>query len=232
MKKFHNDIQQIELSKRKSEIFNAISHLIATLISLISLILLIIFSALQEKPVHVLSFGVYGISVFLSMFCSSMLHFSRWLNKFRIIYRILDHNAIYLLIAGTYTPFCAIVVRGTLGWIILGIIWGLAISNVVLKSIFINKMPRKISVIIYLVMGWLAVLLIISIYNLLGAGAIILMVIGGCFYSLGAIVYLKKKPNPVPNIFTFHGIWHLMVMMGNISFMLIMFLYVLSYEIK
>lgn len=216
-------------SKDSNEAFNAISHTVAAVIGLTGMILLIVFSALQEKWLHVFSFSLYGFSVFISMTMSSILHFFIWFKKYFRVFGILDHSAIYLLIAGTYTPFCLIVVKGVLGWSVFGIIWALAAVNIALKAVFFTKMPLWLSMAGYLAMGWLSLLLIYRVAFLLGIKAVLLMLIGGLFYTIGAMIFIKEKPNPFPGHFGNHEIWHVLVMLGNISFMLIMFVYVLPY---
>lgn len=218
-------------SADSNEGFNTISHIVASAIAIAGLVLLIVFSALQGKAVHIISFSLYGASVFISMSLSSILHFFLWKKKYYKIFGILDHSAIYILIAGTYTPFCLVVVRGPLGWSIFGVIWGLALINIVIKAIFFTKIPKWFSIAGYLVMGWISVSLIFNIYKELGFISILFMLLGGMMYSVGAFIFLRQKPNPFPGKFASHEIWHLMVLLGNIFFLLIMFLFVLPYNI-
>jgi len=224
-----NKLDPMISSKDANEAFNAISHAIAAVIGLTGMILLIIFSALQKKWLHVFSFSLYGFSVFLSMTMSSILHFFIWFKRYFKVFGILDHSAIYLLIAGTYTPFCLVVVKGTLGWSIFGIIWALAVVNIVLKAVFFSKMPLWLSMAGYLAMGWLSLLLVYRVYLLLGIKVVLLMIAGGLFYTIGAMIFIKEKPNLFPGRFGNHELWHVLVMLGNISFMISMFLYVLPY---
>ncbi|AKI98171.1 hemolysin [Kosmotoga pacifica] len=219
-------------SKDANEGFNAISHAFAAVIGLVGLILLVVFSALEHKWLHLISFGLYGFTVFFSMTMSSLLHFFIWFKRYLKVLGILDHSAIYLLIAGTYTPFCLVVVRGLLGWIIFGTVWGLALLNIVLKSVFFSKMPDIISIAGYLVMGWLSIFLIYKIFLELGMNAVLLMFAGGLFYTVGALIFLRESPNPFPGRFANHELWHVLVLFGNIAFMVAMFLYVLPYDIQ
>ena len=219
-------------SLNSNEGFNTISHLVASLIAVAGLVLLVVFSALQGKTIHVVSFSLYGASVFISMSLSSLLHFFLWKKKYYKVFGILDHSAIYILIAGTYTPFCLVVVRGPLGWSIFGVIWGLALINIIIKAIFFSKIPKWFSIAGYLVMGWISVSLIFNIYGKLGFVSILFMLLGGLMYSIGAFIFLNQKPNPFPGKFANHEIWHLMVLLGNVFFLLIMFLFVLPYNIK
>lgn len=224
--------EEMVSSLDSNEGFNTISHLVASLIAVAGLVLLVVFSALQGKTMHVVSFSLYGASVFISMTLSSLLHFFLWRKKYYKVFGILDHSAIYILIAGTYTPFCLVVVRGGLGWSIFGVIWGLTLINIVIKAIFFSKIPKWFSTGGYLIMGWISISLVFNIYKKLGFVSILFMLIGGLMYSIGAFIFLRQSPNPFPGKFANHEIWHLMVMMGNIFFLLIMFLFVLPYNIQ
>ena len=212
-----------------NEGFNAISHLLAALLALAGLVLLIVFSAIERKWMHLVSFSIYGFSVFVSMTLSSILHFFLWFKRYFKIFGILDHSAIYLLIAGTYTPFCLVVVKGGLGWSIFGVIWGLAILNIVLKAVFFSRMPLWLSMGGYLLMGWLSLSMVYSVYIRLGIWSILLMLMGGLFYTIGAVIFITEKPNPFPGKIAHHELWHILVMLGNTTFLLMMFLYVLPY---
>lgn len=216
-------------SEESNEYVNSITHLVGAVLSIAGLVVLIVFSALQHKWVHLISFSIYGFTVFLSMLASSLLHFFLLFNKYHRVFGILDHSAIYLLIAGTYTPFCLAVVGGVLGWTVFGIIWGLAILNIVIKSVFFNKIPKSISTVGYIAMGWLSIVLVYSVYVRLGLLSIILMILGGLFYTIGAGIFFAGKPNPKPPYFGNHEIWHIMVLLGNITFFAVMVFFVLPY---
>jgi hemolysin III len=229
MSEFNNKAYPMISSEHANEGFNAISHLVAALIALAGLVLLIVFSAIQQKWIHLISFSIYGATVFISMTMSSILHFFLWFKKFHKVFGILDHSAIYLLIAGTYTPFCLVIVRGGLGWTIFGIIWGLAALNIIIKSIYFTKVPLWFSMGGYLAMGWLSVALIHSVYSKLGFLAVFWILLGGLFYTIGAVIFITEKPNFFPGKFANHELWHVLVMLGNITFLGTMFSYVLPY---
>lgn len=216
-------------SPDSNEYFNSISHLIGAILSISALAVLVSLAAIAGKPAHVVSFAIYGISLFLSLLFSCLLHFFLLYNKYLRVFGILDHNAIYILIAGTYTPFCLTILKGGMGWVLFGIIWSLAVFFITLKSIFFTKITILMSNISFLLMGWLIVFLINPIYTQLGMGAISLLVIGGLFYTVGALIFAKGKPNPFPPYFGNHEIWHLCVMTGNTLMFLVMLFYVLPY---
>ena len=214
-------------SSDSNEYFNSITHLIGTILAITGLTLLIVLSAKEHKWVHLVSFVIYGTTLFLSFLSSTLLHFFLLFNKYKRILGILDHNAIYLLIAGTYTPICLVVLGGMQGWILFALIWSMAIFFITIKSIFFKKLPTYFSNISYLSMGWLIMVIIYPLYLKLGIGAILLMLVGGACYTVGAIIFTWGKPNPKPPFFGNHEIWHLAVFFGNFTFYLLMLFYVL-----
>lgn len=217
-------------SADSNEYFNSISHLIGAILSISALAVLVTLAAMDDKPVHVVGFAIYGTSLFLSFLFSCLLHFFLLFNKYLRVFGILDHNAIYLLIAGTYTPFCLTVFSGATGWILFGVVWSLAVFFITIKSIFFTKISALMSNISFLLMGWIIVFLIVPIYRLFGMGAISLLIAGGLFYTIGALIFAHGKPNPYPPYFGNHEIWHLCVLAGNTIFFLVMLLYVLPYS--
>ena len=212
-----------------NEYFNSISHLIGTILSISALAVLVTLAAINNKPANVIGFAIYGASLFLSMLFSCLLHFFLLFGKYLRVFGILDHSAIYLLIAGTYTPFCLTILSGATGWVLFGIIWSLAVFFITLKSIFFGKISVLLSNISYLLMGWIIVFLIGPIYTKLGMGAISLLIAGGLFYTVGALIFANGKPNPYPPYFGNHEIWHICVLAGNVIMFLVMLLYVLPY---
>jgi hemolysin III len=216
-------------SPDSNEYFNSISHLIGAILSISALVVLVTLAAVADKPVHVVGFAIYGTSLFLSFLFSCLLHFFLLFNKYLRVFGILDHNAIYLLIAGTYTPFCLTVFSGVTGWVLFGVVWSLAVFFITIKSIFFTKISALMSNISFLLMGWIIVFLIGPIYQLFGVGAILLLIAGGLFYTVGALIFANGRPNPYPPYFGNHEIWHLCVLAGNAIFFLVMLWYVLPY---
>jgi hemolysin III len=216
-------------SPDSNEYFNSISHLIGAILSISALAVLVTLAAIADKPVHVVGFAIYGTSLFLSFLFSCLLHFFLLFNKYLRVFGILDHNAIYLLIAGTYTPFCLTVFSGATGWVLFGIVWSLAVFFITIKSIFFTKISALMSNISFLLMGWIIVFLIGPIYQLFGMSAILLLITGGLFYTVGALIFANGRPNPFPPYFGNHEIWHLCVLAGNAIFFLVMLWYVLPY---
>lgn len=191
----------------KEEIANAITHGIGFILSISGFILLVMRAITFEDNLFLICAIIFGVSMILLYLCSTLLH-SIHFKKTRKLFTILDHSAIYVLIAGTYTPFLLLVLEDTLGWILFFVVWSIAIGGIVFKSIFVDKY-NVVSTIAYLIMGWLIVVAIKPIYHSLGTIGFILLLCGGVFYSLGTIFYLWEK---LP--FN-HAIWHLFVLAGS-----------------
>jgi hemolysin III len=217
-------------SPDSNEYVNAISHLIGAILSISALAILITLAALEGKWVLIVGFSIYGVSMLLSFIASCLLHFFLLFGKYRRVFGILDHCAIYLLIAGTYTPFCLTVFEGATGWALFGIIWSLAIFFITIKAIFFARMPPLLTNGSYLLMGWLVLFFIWPIYTRLGAGAIALMCGAGLVYTLGAFSFARGRPNPWPPYFGNHEIWHMAVLLGNALFFFVMLYFVLPYR--
>jgi len=201
------------------EIANSITHGIGAGLSIAALVLLIVYSSIYGGIWHVVSFSIYGATLVI-LYISSTLYHSFRNPRLKHIFHILDHSCIFLLIAGTYTPFTLVTLRGNGGWWIFGVIWGLAISGIVLKAFFINKF-RKLSVVIYIAMGWIIMFAMRPlIHNLPGMGLMWLL-IGGLCYTGGIFFYAYKK---IP---FGHSLWHLFVLGGSISHFFSIFFYVL-----
>jgi hemolysin III len=213
-----------------NEYFNSISHLLGAILTLAAVIILIVFSVRDHKWLHLISFAIYGATLLLSMIASCLLHFFLLFNRYKRRLAIFDHCAIYAFIAGTYTPFCVVVLHNTLGWVILGAIWGLAILNITLKIIFFLQFSKSLSQISYMAMGWLGVVPIYCMYLRLNIWAPLLIMAAGVIYTLGAAVFFHGKPNPFPPHFGNHEIWHVSVLLGNATLFCVMLFFVLPYH--
>ncbi len=203
----------------KEEIANAITHGIGALLSIPALVLLIVHAAKYGTASHVVSFTIFGASMFLLYLFSTLLH-SIPHPKVQKLFTILDHSAIYLLIAGTYTPFLLVSLRETLGWTLFIIIWSLAIFGIIFKIIFVSKF-LTLSTIFYLIMGWLIIIAIRPLYESLQADGFSLLLMGGILYSVGAVFFLWEK---LPYN---HMIWHLFVLGGSAMMFFCVLFYVL-----
>lgn len=192
----------------KEEIFNSITHGIGTLLSIAALVTLVVFAVMKGDIWHIVSFTIYGSTLVL-LYLASTLYHSFTTEKLKNLFARFDHAAIFLLIAGTYTPFLLTVLRGTLGWTLFGIIWGVTIAGVVIRSIYLTRF-RKLMVALYLAMGWMFVLAVGPMIKNLPVLSIIFLFLGGIFYSVGVVFYVKR------NLKYGHGIWHLFVLAGSI----------------
>jgi hemolysin III len=190
------------------EIANSITHGIGTALSIAALVLLVVFASMAGKPWQIVSFSIYGTSL-IFLYLASTLYHSFQSPKVKKVFKILDHSAIYLLIAGTYTPFLLIAMRGGWGWSLFGVVWGLAVIGIVLKAIFVFRF-KVFSIILYLTMGWLILISSGKLFSSVPASSIIWLITGGLLYSSGVIFYIWKK-------LTFnHAIWHIFVLSGSI----------------
>lgn len=190
------------------EIANSLTHAIATGLSIAALVILIIAAVAEGNAWHIVSFSIFGSTLVLLYLASTLYHTIPAANLKRL-FKTLDHCAIYLLIAGTYTPFMLVSVRGVVGWSIFGVIWGLAVAGVVLKCFCVYRF-KKLSVAVYVGMGWLCVLAGKQMWTALSGTSLLLLLLGGLTYTLGVIFYVWKR---LPYN---HAIWHLFVMAGSI----------------
>ena len=193
------------------------SHYVSALLAVSGTILLAMKSyQLGDPGFYIAAFLIYGITVFLMFASSSTYHQVNVSESKEEIFRLLDHMMIYVVIAGTYTPICAIVLEGEWRvWMLAGI-WGAAIAGVIKKVFWMNA-PRWISTILYLIMGWVSVIIVPQIWNSLHHAFTWWIITGGLFYTIGAIIYIIEKPDPFPEVFGHHEIWHLFVMGGAFS---------------
>ncbi|EOT42821.1 MULTISPECIES: PAQR family membrane homeostasis protein TrhA [Enterococcus] len=192
-----------------NEVLNAVTHGIGCGLAIAGLVILLIKGARLGSPLHIVSYAIYGAMMIL-LFLSSTLFHSLIFTKAKKVFQVFDHDSIFLLIAGSYTPFCLLSVKGWLGWALFTLIWLLAISGVVYKSLTLHKKDTvsKVSTLIYLFMGWLCLVAAKDLWLSLGSVGTALLVSGGVAYSVGALFYSLK------NVRFMHVVWHLFVMLG------------------
>lgn len=202
---------------RREEVANAVTHGIGAALSVAALVILIVFSSMKGTAWHVVSFTIYGITMLLLYTSSTLVH--AWKDgKVKDLFEIFDHSSIYLFIAGSYTPLLFIAVRGTLGWTLFGIIWGIALFGVIFKAFFTKKF-LFMSTIFYIAMGWLIVIAWQPLMTAIPTGGIVLLVAGGLMYTLGTLFYVWRG-------FPYHhAIWHLFVLAGSILHFFMVLLY-------
>lgn len=201
------------------EIANSITHGVGAALSVAGLTLLVALAAIYGDVWRIVSFSIYGSTLILLYLASTLYHSIQY-PKVKHILRIFDHAAIYLLIAGTYTPFTLVSMRGPWGWSLFGIVWGLALMGVAFKTIFIGRY-EKIATAAYVLMGWLVVVAFKQMVLTIPPGGIVWLVLGGVAYTLGVIFYAWNK---LPYN---HAIWHLFVLAGSICHFFAILFYVL-----
>ena len=205
---------------------NGLTHFFAALAAVAGLPLLLIAS--RGDAAKQLSLVVYGASLTLMLMASASYHLIKGSPERIQFLRKIDHSAIYVLIAGTYTPICFNVLTGFWRWGLLAIIWGIALAGVGFKIAFI-KTPRLLTAGVYVLMGWLGVLGLGEMIRTLPVGAMVWLALGGLFFTVGAVVYVTKKLDFVPGVFGFHEVWHLFVIAGCLSHFILIWLYVAPY---
>jgi len=193
---------------KREEIANAITHGLGALLAIAALVILSVFSALKGNAWHIVSFSVFGTTLVL-LYLTSTLYHSFSSEKAKILFRKFDHMAIYLLIAGTYTPFCLTVLNNWIGWTLFGIVWGSAILGIIVKAFYTGK-GELLSTILYVLMGWVALFAIKPLFDSVSLSTFILLMTGGVFYTAGTYFFTKDR------IRYFHSIWHLFVLAGSI----------------
>ena len=212
---------------RLKDPLSGLTHLIGVILSFIGLVLMVYRAAVSGKPWHVVSYAIFGVSMILLYTASTLYHWLPLSPKGTKILRKLDHIMIFFLIAGTYTPICLIPLRGPWGWSIFGSIWGLALAGLFLKLFWLEA-PRWFSTVIYIAMGWLVIIAIWPLVQVLPLPGLGWLLAGGLFYSVGAIIYGIKKPSPWPGVFGFHEIFHVFVLLGSYSHFWLMFRYIME----
>lgn len=204
----------IHMLSKFREPVNGLTHLGGALAALLGAIALLIIA--WSDNAKVLSVLVYGISLILLFSASSAYHLIQANSKNIQILRKLDHSAIYVLIAGTYTPFCVLAFSGFFHWDMLAIVWSFALVGIIVK-IFYVKAPRWLNAAIYVLMGWLGISAVGQISAALPASAIVWLIVGGVIYTLGAFVYATRIFNFIPEKFGFHEIWHIFVLIAAMA---------------
>ena len=191
----------------KGERFNSISHLVGASFALVGGTVLVTFAAMSGEVDRIISYSVYALTLFLLYLTSTLYH--SFPGPAKNVLRVLDHQAIYLLIAGTYTPFVVVALKGALGWWMLGTIWGLAAIGVVLDALR-RTGPRVASLLLYLLMGWFCVFAMDSFVSALSPASLGWLIAGGIFYTTGVVFFILDNWYP-----WCHGIWHLFVIAGS-----------------
>ncbi len=200
------------------ELFNSISHGVGVLVGIVALVLLIIFSCIKGNGYSLAAGIVYGVSLIILYSMSMVYHIVQG-EKAKAVMRIFDHCSIFVLIAGTYTPYLLVSLEKTLGWVMFGIIWGMAVLGIILNAIDLEKF-KKLSMVCYIIMGWAIIFTIRPILKAVALPGVMLLLLGGIIYTAGIFFYVSKKHKYM------HSVWHLFVLGGSICHYLSILLYV------
>ncbi|MBV8047616.1 MAG: hemolysin III family protein [Paludibacterium sp.] len=198
------------------ERFNGISHLVGTLLAITGLAVLVTRAGMEGDPWKVVSFSLYGSTLVILYLVSTLYHSVR--GRAKAILQKCDHTAIYLLIAGSYTPFALVTLRGPWGWTLFGLSWGLALFGIV-QELTIGRRTRLLSMILYVLMGWMVLIAMRPLVSSLATAGLVWLALGGVFYSIGIYWFVNDE-----KIRHGHGIWHLFVLAGSLcQFVCVMF---------
>lgn len=206
------------------ERFNAWTHLVGAVLALVGGIWLLVATSLLGEPLKVVSVAVYGTTLLLLYSISTAYHSVR--GRAKVIMRKLDHLSIYLLIAGSYTPFCLVTLKGAWGWTLFGIVWSMAVIGMA-QEIKPRSEARVLSIIIYAVMGWIVLIAVGPLYRALGGAGFSWLVGGGAFYTIGIIFFAYDS-----RFRHWHGIWHLFVIAGSLLHFIAIWFYVIPARVS
>ena len=200
------------------ELAHSLTHGVGLLLGVAALVLMVAFAAQRGSAIHVVSSAIYGTTLVV-LYASSTLYHALPAGRGKRVFGILDHAAIFLLIAGTYTPFALVTLRGGFGWSLFGVIWGLAIGGIVLEAVTQGR-ARRLQLLLYLVMGWGVIAAARPLLRELATPGLVLLAAGGMAYSLGVVFFLWRRP-------FHHAVWHVFVLGGSICHFFAVLLYVI-----
>jgi len=215
------------MAKSPREPVIGLTHCIGAGLAITALTLLVIKASLHGTPWHIVSYSIFGTGLVLLYTFSTLYH---WLNiseKGIKFFRKMDHIMIFVLIASTYTPICLVALGGGWGWSLFGIVWGLAIMGMLMSIFWINA-PRWFSTSLYILLGWIVIIGFIPLIKAMPLNGLLWLFLGGLFYTIGGLIYNYKKPDPFPVTFGFHGLFHILVLLGSISHVIAMYYYVIT----
>jgi len=214
-----NDKEKTQHYSPAEEKFNIFSHAAGFVLSVVALALLVTRAVIYGNAWHIVSFSIYGTSLVVLYAASSLYHAAKNPDLVKKL-KIIDHAAIYFLIAGTYTPFTLVTLHGTIGWVIFGVVWGLAFTGIILKLFFTGRY-KILSTIMYVLMGWIVLFAVKPLINSLPLNGLLWLLAGGISYTIGAVLYSINK------IKFNHAIFHIFVLTGSFCQFISVFFYVL-----
>lgn len=200
-------------------------HFIGAELSIAALVVMVYLASVHGTATTVVSFVIFGACLILLYSASTIYHLLPEGTKARRVLRYIDHVMIYVLIAGTYTPICLVALRGIFGWVLFGMIWGIAGFGIVITCLWFD-VPRKISTAFYIAMGWMVVIATVPLVKAVSWGGVFLLVMGGVMYTVGGVIYGLKKPDFKLKYFGFHEIFHVFIILGSLFHVLLMTNYI------
>lgn len=203
------------VSMMRDEVVNSVTHLVGALLAVGATAVLIVFASLRGSAWHIVSFSIFGAALIFLYSASSAYHCAvseRWRRRLQR----LDHAMIFVLIAGTYTPVMLGVLRGGWGWSIFGVVWGIALAGIFWK-LFARRITGKVSMVLYLLMGWVALVAIVPLVEVLSGAALLWLFLGGALYTLGALALAAPRAFLARAALTPHNLFHLLVILGSTS---------------
>lgn len=213
------------MAKSFRDPISGLTHCIGVLLSVVGSFFLLARTSGEETIYHTISFSIFSLALIALYSISTLYHWLPLSDKNLILFRKIDHIMIFVFIAASNTPICLVSIRGVWGWSIFVGVWLFTLGGFFLKVFWLNA-PRYLYTSIYLLMGWLIVVAIYPLTRVMQSEGILFLALGGIFYSVGAVIYAIKKPDPVPGVFGFHEIFHLFIMAGSFSHYLMMYYYV------
>ena len=203
------------------EIAHALTHGVGAIAAIVGLIFMLVWSVSYGDTFHVVSAAIYGASLILLYLASTLYHAFPW-PRVKAFFQQMDHAAIYVLIAGTYTPFALVNLRGAWGWTLLGVVWGIAVVGVIIE-VAMKERKKWLSLSLYLGMGWMALIMIKPLIDSVEPGGLWLLLAGGLAYTFGVIFYVWKS------LRFHHAIWHVFVLAGSVLHFFSVFYFVLPH---
>lgn len=207
------------------ERINTISHLVGTCFAVLGSALLLAQAGATGDPWRIVGLSIYCASLITLFVCSTAHHGLDRGKKVNDLLRTLDYTSVFFLIAGSVTPIVLVLARNTFGWAVLGTVWCVAVLGIAVRSVW-QDLPKWVTNTLYIVLGWMPTVLVFGDITV-SPGALALMAAGGLVYSAGFVVFILERPNPVPGVFGFHEIWHVLVMIAATFHFFLMYGYVL-----
>lgn len=209
------------------EPMNTLTHFVGIPLSIVGLIWMLMRAIEHKSAFHIVGALIFGLSLIGLYSASTVYHWISGSEKLQLLLRKIDHTMIYILIAGTYTPICLVTLKGPLGWILLSLVWLMAIVGIVFKFLWMNA-PRWLYTGFYLILGWIAIFFIVPLYHALPTGGFIWLLVGGMFYTIGSVIYASKSSKLKISVFEFHEIFHMFILCGSIAHFILVNNYLLA----